>query len=195
MSQYSPEEGQFIVTALGIGCALSFLVPILVEAVNWYLDLGLHFEVAFTAWLLADLWTFPTGFYLLYHPVTLPLPTWLTFGHPVTFGGIAPNVCNNPTLTLEVKPPGGWPCFPAHLKDRAARLAGPEGWKYLIHLDAELILCLFCAVLNFGLITFLMRMIRKPRFDPKRARETCRHCGQKKVGTKSGEKSDCEKQQ
>jgi hypothetical protein len=195
MSQYSPEEGQFIVTALGIGCALSFLVPILVEAVNWYLDLGLHFEVAFTAWLLADLWTFPTGFYLLYHPVTLPLPTWLTFGHPVTFGGIAPNVCHNPTLTLEVKPPGGWPCFPAHLKDRAARLAGPEGWKYLIHLDAELILCLFCAVLNFGLITFLMRMIRKPRFDPKRARETCRHCGQKKVGTKSGEKSDCEKQQ
>lgn len=195
MSQYSPEEGQFIVTALGVGCALSFLVPILVEAVSWYLDLGLHFEVAFTAWLLADLWTFPTGFYLLYHPVTLPVPTWLTSGHPVTFGGIAPNVCNNPTLTLEVKPPGGWPCFPAHLKDRAAKLAGPEGWKYLIHLDAELILCLFFAVLNFGLITFLIRMIRKPRFDPKRARETCRHCGQKKVGKKSAEKSDCEKQQ
>jgi len=195
MSEYSPEEGEFIVTALAVGCALSFVVPITVETLNRYLDLGLQFEVGFIAWLLADFWTFPTGFYLLYHPVTLPLPTWLTFGHPVTFGGISPSVCNNPTLTLEAKPPGGWPCFPSHLKDRIAHLAGPEGWKYLVYLDAKLILCLSFLIINIILITYLVFMIRKPRFDPKRARETCRLCGQKKVGKKSTKKSDCEKQQ
>lgn len=195
MSQYSPEEGTFIVTALGIGCALSFLVPISVSIIDWYLDLGLHFEVVFTAWLLADFWTFPTAFYLLYHPITLPLPIWLTFGQPVTFGGIAPNVCKYPTLTLEVKPPGGWPCFPAHLKDRVAHLVGPEGWKYLVHLDAELILCLAFLVINLGLITFLVHVIRKPRYVPRLSRETCSLCGQRKVGKKSTEKSDCEKQQ
>jgi hypothetical protein len=195
MSEYSPEEGGFIVTAFAVGCALSFLVPITVETFNRYLDLGLHFEAGFLAWLLADFWTFPTGFYLLYHPVTLPLPTWLTFGHPVTFGGISPNVCNNPTLTLVAKPPGGWPCFPAHLKDRIAHLAGPEGWKYLVYLDAKLILCLSFLFINIVLITWLVFTVRKPRVDPKRARETCRLCGQKKAGKASSEKSDCEKQQ
>lgn len=33
------------------------------------------------------------AFYLALHPVTLPLPQWLTFGHPVTFGGIVLKVC------------------------------------------------------------------------------------------------------
>jgi len=75
MSEYSPEEGQFIVTALAIGCALSFLAPILVATTNWYLNMGLHPEVGIAAWLLADLWTFPTAYWLLCHPVTLPLPT------------------------------------------------------------------------------------------------------------------------
>ena len=50
-------------------------------------------------------------------------------------------------------------------------------------------------IINIILITYLVFMIRKPRFDPKRARETCRLCGQKKVGKKSTKKSDCEKQQ
>lgn len=194
MSEYSPEEGQYIVTALATGCALSFLVPILVATVNWFLDLGLHPGVGIAAWLLADLWTFPTAFWLLYHPVTLPLPTWLTFGHPVTFGGITPNVCNNPTLILEAKPPGGWPCFPSQLQDRISNSTGPKGWKYLVHMDARLIACLLFLVVNIGLITFLIFEIRRPRFDAREARETCRLCGQEKTDTKPSEGGDSEKQ-
>jgi len=112
----------------------------------------------------------------------------------VTFGGITPNVCNNPTLTLEAKLTGGWPCFPAQLKDRIANLAGPEGWKYLVHLDARLICCLAFLVVNIGTITFLVFEIRRPRFDAKEARETCRPCGQKKPDTKPSKKGDSEKQ-
>lgn len=195
MSEYSPEEGQFFNAALGYCFALSFVVPILEVTINWYLDLGLHPDVGILAWLLAIGWAFPAAFYLLYHPVTLPFPTWLTSGYPVTFGGVVPNVCNHPKLTLGYKPAGGWPCFPSQLKDRFDHLSGPDGWKYLTQLDARLQLCIFFFVFNVGMITALVFLIRKPRFDPKRARETCRHCGQKKVGKKSAEKSDCEKQQ
>lgn len=196
MSGCSSNDDQFLNTALGYCFALSFLVPTLEVAINWYFDLGLHPHVGIVAWMLAIIWTFPAAFYLIYHPVTLPLPAWLTFGHPVSFGGITPNVCNNPTLTLEnmCRPPGGWPCFPSQLRDRFANLAGPDGWKYLTRLDARLQLCIFFVVLNIGVITGLVFMIRESRFDAKEARETCRLCGQKKPDTKPSKKGDNEKQ-
>ncbi|GAB7333475.1 hypothetical protein MBLNU13_g05069t1 [Cladosporium sp. NU13] len=122
----------------------------------------------------------------------MPLPTWLTFGHPMTFGGITANVCNNPTLTLEAKPHGRWPCFPSQPKDRIANLTGPEGWKYLVQL--RLIGYLLFLVVNISLITFLIFEIRRPRFDTKEARETCRLCGQGKPDTIPAEKGDSETQ-
>jgi len=195
MSECLSVEDQFFNNTLGYCFALSILVPILEVTISWYLDLGLRPEVGISAWLLAIGWTFPAAFYILYHPVTLPLPTWLTSGHPVTFGGIIPDVCNNPTLTLQFGEPGGWPCFPSQLKDRFANLSGPDGWKYLTRLDARMQLCIFFFVFNVGVITTMVFWIRKPRFDSKRACETCRNCGQKRVGKASGEKSDCEKQQ
>lgn len=193
MSEYSVNTEQFFNRSLGYCFALSLLVHILEVTINWYLDLGLHPEVGSLAWLLAMGWTFPAAFYLLYHPVTLLLSAWPTW-HPVAFGGVTPNVCNNPTLTLGSSPAGGWPCFSSQLKDRFANLSGPDGWKYLTQLDARLQLCILFVVFNVVVITALVSLIRKPRFDPS-ARETCRHCGQNRVGNKPTEESDSKKQQ
>lgn len=196
MFEYSSYYDQFFDTVLKYCFALSFLVPILGAAINWYFHLGLNPDVALIAWVLELIWAFPVAFYLVYHPVTLPLPTWLTYGHPVTFGGIEPNVCNNPTLTLEnmYRPAGGWPCFPAQLKDRFANLSGPHGWKYLIQLDARLQLCIFFVVLTIGVIAGLVIKIRKPYLDDaKPARGTCRLCGQAIPDTRPPQKSDIEK--
>ena len=196
MFEYSSYYDQFFDTVLKYCFALSFLVPILGVAINWYFHLGLNPDVALIAWVLELIWAFPVAFYLVYHPVTLPLPTWLTYGHPVTFGGIEPNVCHNPTLTLEnmYRPAGGWPCFPSQLKDRFANLSGPHGWKYLTQLDARLQLCIFFVVLNIGVITGLVIKIRKPYLDDaKPARGTCRLCGQAIPDTRPPQKSDIEK--
>ena len=191
MAQYSPEESRFIITALGVGIALYPLVPILVETSNWYWDLHLNPIAAF---ILAVLWAHPKAFYLLFHPVTLPLPTWLTSEHPVTFGGVAPNICTSPTLMLKINTPGGWPCFPAHLKDSLVHLVGPGGWKYLVILDAELILCLIFLAFHIVLILVWIFPPPKPCLDAERAHATCELCGQEKVDVKASEKSDIEKQ-
>lgn len=182
----------FVTKVLMAGFAMSHFNIVIVAIIDIYFSLGMNPDLGLLAVVWGYLWSFPTAFYLLYHSVTLPLPQW-----PVIFGGILPNVCENPTLTLGIEtvdPSQDWPCFPAHLKDRIANLTGPGGWKYLVHLDARLICCLSFLVINIGLITFLIFQIRRPRFDVKEARETCRLCGQKKPDTKSSKKGDNEKQ-
>ena len=191
---YSSPEEKFLNEALSTGLALSILVPISIGLVNWYFELGLRPRAAYLSWALSIVWMFPTALYLLYHPVTLPMPKWLEFGHPAVLGGIKPKVCENPTAALGLELVGGWPCFPAQLKDRIAKLAGPDGWKYLIRQDTRLQLCILFVVLNISVITGLVFMIRESRFDAKEARETCRLCGQKKPDTKPSKKGDNEKQ-
>lgn len=148
-----------------VGIALSILAAILTETANWYFDLGLHPEVAILVMTLTALWSLPMFLYLLYHRVTLPLPTWLTCGHPVAFGGAASNVCADPSVALGLNGNGGWPCFPSELKTWLAKVAGPQGWSYLLQPDTKLILCLIFLALNIGIIVILIHLLRKPRFD------------------------------
>lgn len=35
----------------------------------------------------------PINLYIVYHLIMFPLPTWLTSGQPVFFGGIVSNIC------------------------------------------------------------------------------------------------------
>lgn len=176
---YSSLEEKFLNEALSTGLALSILVPISVGMINWYFKLGLRPRSAIFAWALSIVWMFPTALYLLYHPVTLPMPKWLEFGQMVVLGGIKPNVCENPTAALGSDLVGGWPCFPAQLKDRIAKLAGPEGWKYLVQLDGRLLACLIFLAVNIALLAMLFAEVRKPRV---------------KVGTKFPEFKDLAKQ-
>jgi hypothetical protein len=90
--------------------------------------------------------------YFLYHRATLPLPEWLTFVHPVTFGGIASNVC-------EAGDRGYWPCLPNDLKNWLAGIGGLEEWKHLVLREGRVWLCLFFPALNL----VLFAMVRKHR--------------------------------
>jgi hypothetical protein len=193
MSIYTPQEGAFFDRMLQINVALAFLPPILSATMNWYLDLGLHPDVYMIIWILAELWAFPITFYILYHLVTLP--TWLTFGYPVAFGGVRPNICNT-TLVPGFFGSGDWPCFPSDLKTRLAEIA-TGGWRYLFQLDGQLIGCFFFLALNVGFMAMLGAELRKPRFDSetaKQARETCKSCGHRKtVDTEALRHGDCEK--
>jgi hypothetical protein len=73
--------------------------------IDYYLDLGYGDGALLIPLFWTTLWGLATNRYLLYHRVTLPLPTWLAFGHPVTFGGVLPNVCDQSAWTA-------WPCLP-----------------------------------------------------------------------------------
>jgi hypothetical protein len=57
---------------------------------GWNLDDSFLIPLSWTA-----LWGSAISMYLVYHRVTLPLPAWLTFGHPVTVRGVLPNVCDD----------------------------------------------------------------------------------------------------
>jgi hypothetical protein len=103
---------------------------------------------------------FPTTLYFLYHPVTLP-----NFGQLVAFGGVTPNVCHNSTLALGFKEGHIWPCLVSELRTRLANVAGPEGWKWLIHPDGKILLCLFFFACYLAFLAMVMAEPRKPRFD------------------------------
>lgn len=181
----------FFNKAIIVGFALSWLAPILLAFIDFKLGLGINPDVAPLAMLRAMLWILPIAAYLIHHPATLPLPQWLTFGHPVTFGGIVPNVRENPTLTLGVDPSGDWPCFPAQMKDRIVNLVGPNGWRYLIEFDARIIACVLFLVLNLGMLAWVLATARKPFDEEKRAFEACI---QSDANAGSSELKDIEKQ-
>jgi len=83
MSHIPAQDESFIGKTMGSGLALSLLSIILAQSLNLYLDLGFRPEACLTVGLVVTIWVFPTTLWLLYHRISLP--TWLTFGHPVSF--------------------------------------------------------------------------------------------------------------
>jgi hypothetical protein len=77
-------------------------------------------DVFLFTFIFSIVWSFPVMIYFLYHRTTLPVPEWLTSGRPVTFGGIAPNVC-------EAGYHDRWLCFPDDLKNWLANVYGLKG--------------------------------------------------------------------
>lgn len=80
-------------TGVWIGFAFARIAYILTEVVNRLLGLGLSPQVTILVLPTTMWWSIAINFYLLYHRVTLPLPLWLTCGHPVVYGGMISNVC------------------------------------------------------------------------------------------------------
>lgn len=91
----SHAAAMFLIRGMGVGLALAFLAVGCTEFLGWYFELGLHYEVSGHIFMLAILWVIPIVTYLLYHQLTIP--TWLTFGHPVSLGGVKRNICDEST--------------------------------------------------------------------------------------------------
>lgn len=102
------------------------------------------------------LWRFPLTFLLQYHRVALP--TWLTFGYPVAFGGVLPNVCDDTIKEIAL-----WPCIYEDSKTWLVNVAGPHGWRYLVHPNSAL---LWCAALLIWMLVAPMLMVKVFRNTP-----------------------------
>lgn len=159
MSENVPQEVVTLVnTTLAIDAALSVIAAICAYAINQHLNLGFPFNIFEGVVALGMVWTLAAPFFLIYHQVTLPLPLWMTSGHPISFGGLRPDVCT-PEGYYET-----WPCFPLYLKDWLARVAaGPGSWKDLSQPDTRLVLCLSFVGMNLLLLGALVYQLRQPR--------------------------------
>lgn len=76
----------------------------------------------------------PPLFFFQSHRVTLP--TWLTFGYSVALGDKTPDICIHAVRVMS--PSGKGECFYENLWVWHAKIAGPQGWRYLIHPDATI---------------------------------------------------------
>lgn len=135
-------------------------------------------------------WDLQINHYLVYHRVTLPLPAWLTSGHPVAYGGMKSNVCSGPEA-YGTEAYGTWPCFPAELAAWYADVTGIQGWKRFFQPPVKLWLCLLFLAINIGILPLLVSVKRghgflfeiherreeRRRRDIERAqRERCTQC-------------------
>jgi len=154
----------FLALGVGVGVALAISTVVFTKFLDWYFRLRLHHNVEIEIFALAFSWIIPVVTYLLYHQFTIP--TWLTFGYPVSFGGVKRNICDASTA-------GQWPCF-TWFSD----VAGPGGWKYLFKPDPKLILFLLLLAYNIFFLRALAISLRKTKGDdPQRRSKKCRRCG------------------
>lgn len=156
---------------LWIGTALIFLLVICKEAISWYFDLGLPFETSVPLVPMAWVGNIAVNLYFRYHRISLP--TWLTFGYVVEFGGAMSNVCADTDMPLDSEDDGGWPCFPSKLNSWLAGVAGPGGWKYLLQPPTALVLCLLFLAFNVGMLAIFVAVLRDPEclYESRRCRE------------------------
>lgn len=82
-----------------------------------------------------------------YHRVSLP--TWLTFGYPIGFGGALPIICCDIDKVLQGGE-GDYPCLPYELKAWFAKVVGPSGWEHLFHPGEKIWICIIVATLKFS---------------------------------------------
>lgn len=130
--QLLAESDEFLNLAVWVAGALDLLIGACIAFIGSHLRLKPDPRVIMFPTMFGMMSVLPVSTYLLYQPLTLPLPTCLTFGHPVNFGGIWPNVCDPSNLALHPRGDGGWPCFPRELRTWLANVAGPDGWHYLV---------------------------------------------------------------
>jgi hypothetical protein len=125
--------------------ALSFFIAILAGTTKRCLTSKWDSEILHFTFIFSLVWSFPVMIYFLYHRTTLPVPEWLTSGRPVTFGGIAPNVC-------KAGQSGHWPCFPNDFKNWLANVYGLKDWEHLVPRGCTSWLCLIFLALNLMLL-------------------------------------------
>lgn len=169
---------------LWIGIALIFLLVVSKEAISWYFNLGWPFETSVPLVPMAWVGNIAVNLYIRYHRISLP--TWLTFGYAVEFGGAMSNVCTDTDMSSDYEGDGGWPCFPSKLHGWLADVAGPEGWKYLLQPPAKLVLCLLFLAFNVGMLAVLVAVVRDPEClyesprhrEERKQRKKCERCAE-----------------
>ena len=118
--------------------------------------------------------------YLLYHQLTIP--TWLTFGYPVSFGGVKPNICDESTADQ-------CPCF-TWFSD----VTGPGGWKYLFKPDFKLMFFILLLAYDIIFLRCLFTSLRKTKGDDTRRRgRKCSECGHLRADIERPELRDTKK--
>lgn len=171
--QLLAESDEFINLAGGlIAAALGVFAAVCMAFMRSRLQLKCDSCVFIFPTMFSLLSTPPLAAYLLYHPLTLPLPTCMTFGHSVTFGGIWPNVCDPSNLALHPRGDGGWPCFPRELETWLVDVAGPDGWFYLVRPNEMIQACLIFLGFYVGFFLFVFLMVCKvPRYKARKDEE------------------------
>ena len=170
-----------LILGMGVGLALAYLAIGCIVVLNGYFKLRLHYKSSMHICNLALLWIAPIVTYLLYHQFTIP--TWLTFGYPVSFGGGKRNICDGSTADL-------WPCsiwFPDDV--------GPGGWKYLLKPDLKVVILQLYTISNACFLRWLLISLRETRGDETQARGGgCSKCEQRRADIEIPELGNTKKQ-
>jgi hypothetical protein len=148
--QLHVDDANFMDQSVLYMLAASLFIAIFAGTTNRCLTSEWDPDIFGFTFFVSIVWSFPVMFYFLYHRATLPLPEWLTSGRPVTFGGIAPNVC-------EAGASGIWPCFPKDFKNLVGNVVGLKGWEYLVPRQGTIWLLFFFLALNFVIVVLVRR--------------------------------------
>jgi hypothetical protein len=160
----------FLSTGAKIDFFLGIFFSVCGTMIDWYFELGVGENALIIPYIWTVLWGLPLNMYFVYHRVTLP--TWLTFGHPVTFGGILPNVDDESATTKR-------PCL-------------PRDWHKFMNGNWPENHVVFYLALNLGLFTWIFCTLRNAR--RRNALKNDEKCEHLEAGAKSSELGDLEKQ-
>lgn len=148
-------------TLVGVAC---IVVGVLFSAYIWrlYNRLDLlrhdraHAMVLFTPFFFMVVWAGPIQLFSRYTRVALP--AWLTFGHPVAFGGVMPNVCDNISWAIYPQT-GGWPCVSSCWKKWLADMVGSDEWHYPCNPGPEPTLFLLGMAFASGYLAYIIWLL------------------------------------
>lgn len=142
---------------VGIGIILAILLGLFTEAVIWCFNLNAPPELSLLLAMLAMGCCVPINLYIFSHRMTLPLPTWLTSGRPVAFGGTVSNICGGTEKPYgDSGGDGGWACFPSNVQIWLQDVAGPDGWEHFFQPPRKLVACL---IMSAGIILYLGHIV------------------------------------
>lgn len=117
------EAHDFSETVRNIGNGFATMAPMTASRIARHWDIS-EFQLAIPALPLVSIWVPIAASISAYHRISLP--TWLTFGHPIGFGGVLPNVCCEMDKVMQGGE-GDYPCLPYEFKIWLAKVVGPKG--------------------------------------------------------------------
>lgn len=124
--------------------------------ISCYLNLGWDPVIPHLGSIFGLIWYLPTTLYLVYHRLTLPLPTWLTLGYPIAFGGIRPAICTESNN-------GNWECLRHDLEAWLAIFSELENWDQFLKSELSILMFLFFVAAN---LVWLKLVFDALRYDP-----------------------------
>jgi hypothetical protein len=170
-----------LILGMGVGLTLAFLSIGCIMFLKWYFKLRLQYKSSMHIFNLALLWIAPVVTYLLYHQFTIT--TWLTFGYPVSLGGVQRDFCDESTADQ-------WPCSFWVSDD-----IGLGGWKYLPMPDLKVVILQLYTISSAYFLRWLLISLRETRGDETQPRGGgCSKCEQRRADIEIPEPGHTKKQ-